>query len=51
VIEDGFGRRGYREIRATAGDRNVASVRALARLGFTASADGSYVLRREDDAG
>jgi len=48
VIDDGFGRRGYSEVVARADPRNVASLRALARLGFVASTDGSYRLVLED---
>ena len=48
VIDDGFCRRGYSEIVARAAADNVASVRALARLGFVALTDGSYRLRRSD---
>jgi RimJ/RimL family protein N-acetyltransferase len=48
VIDDGFGRRGYEAIVARADARNLASVRALTRLGFVAVGDGSFVLRRGD---
>jgi len=48
VIDDGFGRRGYSEIVARAAADNVASVRALARLGFVASGDGRFRLPRSD---
>ncbi len=52
VIADGFGRRGYDEVVARADPDNVASLRAMARLGFTACDDGTYRLRRSDwDAG
>jgi len=46
VLADGFERRGYSEVVARADARNTASVRALARLGFVASGDGEYRLRR-----
>jgi aminoglycoside 6'-N-acetyltransferase len=46
VISDGFGRRGYDEIIANADADNVASVRAMVRLGFVARNDGSYCLQR-----
>jgi RimJ/RimL family protein N-acetyltransferase len=48
LIADGFGRRGYAEIRATAADDNIASVRSLARLGFTPCGGGAYVLAHAD---
>jgi len=46
VIDDGFARRGYTEIGARADPGNVASVRALARLGFAAAGDDAYRLTR-----
>jgi RimJ/RimL family protein N-acetyltransferase len=46
VIEDGFIRRGYDEIVARADVRNVASLRAMARLGFVARDDQTYRLYR-----
>ena len=46
VINDGFDRRGYDEIVAHADANNIASLRALAHLGFVASEDGSYRLLR-----
>lgn len=48
VIKDGFDRRGYDEIVARAHPDNIASLRAMARLGFLAGGDGSYRLRRTD---
>lgn len=48
VISDGFARRGYREVVARAHPDNVASVRAMARLGFHANDDGTYSLDRSD---
>jgi RimJ/RimL family protein N-acetyltransferase len=48
VITDGFERRGYEEIVARAEPGNVASVRAMARLGFVPGADGTYRLQRSD---
>ena len=48
VIADGFERRGYDEIVARVRAGNVASVRVLARLGFAASDDGMFRLRRSD---
>jgi RimJ/RimL family protein N-acetyltransferase len=47
VISDAFERRGYTEIVAHADPANVASVRGLARLGFTQTGDGSYRLARD----
>ncbi|MGH8976704.1 MAG: GNAT family N-acetyltransferase [Acidimicrobiia bacterium] len=46
VIEDGFMRRGYDEIVARADVRNLASLRAMARLGFVACEDETYRLHR-----
>jgi aminoglycoside 6'-N-acetyltransferase len=46
VIGDGFERRGYEEIVANADADNVASMRAMTRLGFVARDDGSYCLQR-----
>ena len=48
VIEDGFNRRAYAEIAARADPDNVASLRAMARLGFVPAAAGRYLLRRSD---
>jgi aminoglycoside 6'-N-acetyltransferase len=48
VLADGFERRGYSEVMARVDADNTASVRALARLGFVASDDGEYRLRRSD---
>jgi len=48
VIDDGFGRRGYSEIVARAAADNLASVRALARLGFVTSGDDRFRLPRSD---
>jgi RimJ/RimL family protein N-acetyltransferase len=48
VIADGFDRRGYDEIVANAIPDNIASVRALARLGFRVRADGTYRLSRPE---
>jgi len=48
VIADGFGRRGYSEIVAHAAAGNVASIRALARLGFATTPDGAFRLGREE---
>jgi len=50
VLADGFARRGYTEVVARADAGNVASLRALARLGFVASDDddGAYRLRASD---
>jgi len=46
VLRDGFERRRYSEVVARAADANVASIRALARLGFVAGDDGVYRLGR-----
>lgn len=46
VIGDGFRRRDYPEVIAHTDPRNVASIRALARLGFEALPDDVYRLRR-----
>jgi RimJ/RimL family protein N-acetyltransferase len=48
VITDGFERRGYEAIVARADPDNVASLRALAGLGFVPCADGTYQLARSD---
>ncbi|TML85073.1 MAG: GNAT family N-acetyltransferase [Actinobacteria bacterium] len=48
VINDGFERRGYEEIVARADPDNIASLRALERLGFRAREDGTYRLERSD---
>ena len=48
VIADGFDRRGYVEVLARAHPDNVASLRAMARLGFRATEDGMYRLQRSD---
>ena len=48
VITDGFERRGYEEILARAVTDNVASLRALTRLGFAPAEAGAYRLRRSD---
>jgi ribosomal-protein-alanine N-acetyltransferase len=48
VIDDAFTRRGYAEVVARAAPENVASVRALARLGFSVADDGEYRLARAD---
>ena len=48
VISDGFARRGYREVIARAHPDNVASVRAITRLGFHANEDGTYSLDRSN---
>jgi ribosomal-protein-alanine N-acetyltransferase len=48
VIDDAFTRRGYSEVVARADPQNVASVRALARLGFVACDDGTFLLRRPE---
>jgi ribosomal-protein-alanine N-acetyltransferase len=48
VIADGFERRHFDEIVARARTDNVASLRAIARLGFCACDDGTYRLRRSD---
>jgi RimJ/RimL family protein N-acetyltransferase len=45
VIDDAFTRRGYSEVLARADARNVASERALARLGFVARDNGTFLLR------
>lgn len=47
IIRDGFTRRAYREIVARADPENLASLRAMSRLGFEASADGFFRLRQE----
>jgi RimJ/RimL family protein N-acetyltransferase len=47
VIDDAFTRRGYSEIMARADPDNVASVRALTRLGFVPAGDDGYRLTRE----
>jgi len=46
VINDGFERRGYEEIVARAHPDNIASLRAMERLGFHAREDGTYRLER-----
>jgi RimJ/RimL family protein N-acetyltransferase len=46
VIEDAFERRGYDEIVARADGRNVASLRAISRLGFVDCDDETYRLQR-----
>jgi RimJ/RimL family protein N-acetyltransferase len=46
VIKDAFHRRGYDEIIARADSENVASLRAMARLGFVAADEDTYQLRR-----
>lgn len=46
VITDGFERRRYTRIIARANSKNVASLRAIAKLGFVAAGDGSYTLDR-----
>ena len=46
VISDAFERRGYEEIVARAHPDNVASLRAMARLGFRPCGDGSYRLAK-----
>jgi aminoglycoside 6'-N-acetyltransferase len=46
VISDAFGRRGYGEIVARADARNIASLRAMQRVGFAATGDGTYRLTR-----
>ena len=48
VIRDGFDRRGYQVIVARADEANVASLRAMTRLGFVAADDGTHRLRRVD---
>jgi RimJ/RimL family protein N-acetyltransferase len=45
VLDDAFDRRGYDVIVARAHPDNIASVRALLRLGFTPGETGSYSLR------
>jgi ribosomal-protein-alanine N-acetyltransferase len=46
VVDDAFTRRGYSEIVANADPDNVASVRALASLGFVPAGDDEYRLTR-----
>ena len=46
VITDAFGRRSYEEIVARADSDNIASLRAMARLGFVAAEHDTYRLRR-----
>jgi ribosomal-protein-alanine N-acetyltransferase len=46
VINDGFERRGYEEIVARADPENIASLRAMERLGLRAREDGTYRLGR-----
>jgi RimJ/RimL family protein N-acetyltransferase len=48
VIADGFDRRGYDEVIARAHPENIASLRAMTRLGFKPSDDGTYRLQRSD---
>jgi RimJ/RimL family protein N-acetyltransferase len=48
VIADGFERRGYEEIVARADPDNVASLRAMARVGFVPCEDGTYRLQSSD---
>jgi [ribosomal protein S5]-alanine N-acetyltransferase len=48
VIADGFERRRYDEIVARVHADNLASLRAIARVGFGACEDGAYRLRRSD---
>ena len=46
VIDDAFDRRGYDEVVARSDPANLASLRAMARLGFQPATNGTYRLRR-----
>ena len=47
VVDHAFGAPGRDEVWATADAGNIASIRAMARLGMTPAADGTYRRRRD----